>query len=406
MSRPTLLVLTSTYPRWVGDHEPGFVHELCRRLVDRFNVIVLTSSAPGAASTEVMDGVEVVRYRYAPRKLETLVYGGGIATHLKRSPWKLLLVPSFILGQYLTARRLVRRRRIDLVHAHWLIPQGWIASRLASQSGGIPFLVTSHGADLYGFRAAWLTRVKRNVAARAAAMTVVSGAMREAAQQLGLTPRRFVVLPMGADMLGRFTPDASVHRSTNELLFVGRLVAKKGLPHLIDAMPHVLRERPDARLTIAGFGPEQAELEARAARLGLVGRVQFLGSVTQADLPALYQRAAILVAPFIREADGNQEGLPVVLMEAAACGCPIIAGRVDGVAELFGPAADAVCVDPTDTDALATAILRALDEPEAVRARALQVRQRLLGWLDWTVVSTAYADLLAACMEPATLDRT
>lgn len=398
MNRSKLLVLTSTYPRWAGDHEPGFVHELCRRLAARFQVVVLTSSAPGAALRETMDGVEVIRYRYAPRRLETLVYGGGIATHLKRSPWKLLLVPGFILAQYLAARRLVRQRGIDLVHAHWLIPQGWIASWLAKRSGPVPFVVTSHGADLHGFRGAWTTAVKRKVAARAAAMTVVSQAMRDEAQRLGLAARRLVVLPMGADMRQRFTPDETIARSGDELLFVGRLVAKKGLQHLLDALPCVLRDRPGTCLTIAGFGPEQAELEARARRLGVDAHVKFLGAVAQTDLPALYRRAAALVAPFIREADGNQEGLPVVLMEAAACGCPIVAGRVEGVAELFGDAAGDICVDPADGHALAAAILGVLSDPGTARLRAMRVRERLLSWLDWSAVSAGYADLLASCL--------
>src|SRR5690606_6282774 len=90
---PTLLVLTSTYPRWAGDPEPGFVHELAKRLTDRFRVIVLGPHAPGAKTAEVLDGVEVIRYRYAPERMETLVNDGGIITNLRRSRWKYLLVP-------------------------------------------------------------------------------------------------------------------------------------------------------------------------------------------------------------------------------------------------------------------------------------------------------------------------
>src|SRR5690606_35496267 len=77
-SRPRLLVLTSTYPRGDGDPEPGFVHELARRLVGRFQVTVVCPHAVGAATREDMDGVHVVRYRYAPERWETLVNDGGI----------------------------------------------------------------------------------------------------------------------------------------------------------------------------------------------------------------------------------------------------------------------------------------------------------------------------------------
>src|SRR5689334_22160597 len=96
---PRLLVLATTYPRWPGDPEPGFVHELSKRLADRFRVVALVPHAPGAKRRECMDGVEVVRYRYAPQRMETLVNDGGIVANLRRAKWKLLLVPGFVLAQ-------------------------------------------------------------------------------------------------------------------------------------------------------------------------------------------------------------------------------------------------------------------------------------------------------------------
>ena len=78
--KPGLLVLASTYPRWKDDHEPGFVHELCKRLAGSFDVVALVPDAPGADPDGLLDGVDVVRYRYAPRWLQTLVNDGGIVT--------------------------------------------------------------------------------------------------------------------------------------------------------------------------------------------------------------------------------------------------------------------------------------------------------------------------------------
>jgi glycosyltransferase involved in cell wall biosynthesis len=395
--RPTLLVLASTYPRWPDDPEPGFVHELCRRLTADFDVIALVPDSPGAQPSGVLDGVEVIRYRYAPRAMQTLVNNGGIATNLKRSAWKWLLVPAFVAGQHLAARRVVKKRQVDVIHAHWLIPQGLIA-RMLLRSQDIPYLVTSHGGDLFGFRGSALNWLKQIVASSSASMTVVSHAMREESVRLGLSPPQLSVLPMGVDLRERFVPDPACQREEDSLLFVGRLVPKKGLCHLLDAMPAVLSSRPSATLTIAGFGPEEEPLRKQARQLSIEGSVRFKGAVTQPELPDIYRRASLFVAPFIRDASGNQEGLPVVLMEAIGCGCPAVVGNVAGIHDLLGDHADAISVDPRDSQALARAILNALEHPHEARQRADAMRQAAVSKVDWQVIAESYAARLRACL--------
>lgn len=396
--RSTVLVLASTYPRWPNDPEPSFVHELCRRLTDRFDVIALVPDAPGAEPSGMLDGVEVVRYQYAPRRFETLVNHGGIATNLRRFAWKWLLVPGFLLGQYMAAGQLLRRRHVDVIHAHWLLPQGLIARRLCRRAG-IPYLVTSHGGDLFGLRGRALNALKQRVAASSSVMTVVSSAMRDEAIRVSLCPPKMDVLPMGVDMRERFVVDPIIRRNTNELLFVGRLVPKKGLCHLLDAMPAVLAQYPDTVLTIAGFGPEEESLKARARRLDIQSQVNFLGAMPQHELPALYRRASLFVAPFVRDDSGNQEGLPVVLMEAIGCGCPVLVGDVAGIHDLLGEAHADVCVKPEDTKSLVAAIVSALANPERSRRSAQAIRDVTAERIDWQHIADGYARLLQECID-------
>src|SRR5690554_5520823 len=132
-TRPVLLVLTSTYPRWKGDPEPAFVHELCRRQTDRFEVHVLCPHSAGASRREAaFDGVTVHRYRYAPDALETLVSGGGSLANLKRSPWKWLLVPSYFIAQIGATLTRVRRLKPQVVHCHWIVLQGVVVATLSA----------------------------------------------------------------------------------------------------------------------------------------------------------------------------------------------------------------------------------------------------------------------------------
>lgn len=397
---PRLLITTSTYPRWQNDPEPGFVHELARRLTRRFDVTVLAPHAAGALTDEVMDGVTVHRFRYAPARLEVLVNDGGIISNLRRSRWKWLLVPLFLWGQLWAEWRLMRRWHPAVIHAHWLIPQGLLTALLSVIDRHTPpFLVTAHGADLFALRGRLARYLKRCVAAVCAGMSVVSSAMREAAGHDGLKPPRLDVLPMGVDLQQRFVPGNQQTRSRDELLFVGRLVPKKGLNYLLDALPAVLQRRPAVKLKIAGFGPEETALKRRASQLGIEDRVEFIGAIPQSELPELYRHAALVVAPFVRDLSGDQEGLPVALMEAVGCGCPVIAGNVAGLGDLLGEMSQSICVNPADAGALAAAIVAALENPERVRTQALTLRARVVERIDWDVIADSYAGLLHNCLK-------
>jgi glycosyltransferase involved in cell wall biosynthesis len=396
--RPRLLVLASTYPRWAGDPEPSFVHQLAQRLVDRFEVVAVVPHAPGAARAEMLDGVDVRRFRYAPVGWQRLVNDGGIVANLRRHRWRWLLVPGFLAALAWASWRALRRVEPDVVHAHWLIPQGAVAVALAALRGARAprCLVTSHGADLFALRAWPLPLVKRWVARRADAVTVVSEAMAAELARLGVAGPQVRVQPMGVDLQHRFVPDPAQPRQEDELLFVGRLVEKKGLTHLVAALPAIVAARPGCRLRVAGFGPEQDALRAQCHALGVADRVEFLGAVAQADLPALYRRATLFVAPFVEAASGDQEGLGLVMVEAAGCGCPVLASDLPAVRDVIDDR-----VPPGDAAALATRVIALLAEPPAARAaRAAALRERLAARLDWQRVADGYAELLATLAGP------
>lgn len=386
--RLRLLVLSSTYPRWRGDPEPAFVHELARRLTPTFDVMVICPHAPGAAAQEVLDGVRVRRYRYAPARWETLINDGGMLTNLRREPWKWMLVPAFMLAQWWALRVAMRRFRPDVVHAHWLLPQGLT---VAHRGRGVPALVTSHGADLFGLGGGLFASLRRHVMARVTAVSVVSDAMRQ--RILAEVPGMHVhVLPMGVDGERRFVPGIG-DRAEDALLFVGRLVEKKGLRHLIEAMPAILAACPRARLTVIGFGPELDRLRQRAAELGLDGKISFPGGVPQDQLPQHYQRASLFVAPFVEAGGGDQEGLGLVVAEAMACGCPVLVGDVPGVRDLVDDQTG-MRVTAEDHAALATAVVMLLQDSARRERLATAGRAHVLNRYAWPAVAHQYAELL------------
>jgi glycosyltransferase involved in cell wall biosynthesis len=386
-SRRRLLVLATTYPRWAGDHEPGFVHELARRLTPYFEVVAVVPHATGALREEMLDGVRVIRYRYASDGLETLVNDGGITTHLRRSPWKWLLVPGFMVMHLLAARRLVTRDTV--VHAHWIVLPGLVARFLAA-----PYVVTSHGADLFTLRGRIATAVKRYVLARARTTTVVSQAMVSPAQDLmgGAAPN---VSPMGVDLIERFSPPVNAQRDIDHILFVGRLVDKKGVDILLRAMPAVLERRPLARLTIIGHGPLAESLRKLSSELGIDTVVDFLGPLPASDLPAWYGRVSVFAAPFRSATSGDQEGLGLVLVEALGCGCPVVTTDIPAAADVTRDIAGVRSVPSDDISSLSEALVQTLEDVHSF-ANVSNSRSLLIDRFDWSRVADRYAAILGA----------
>ncbi|HGM5044301.1 TPA: glycosyltransferase family 4 protein [Stenotrophomonas maltophilia] len=372
------------------------MHALSQHLTGDFRVTVLCPHAPGAATHEQLDGVQVIRYRYAPEVMEQLVNGGGITSNLRRRPWTLALLPTFLLGQWWAMQRELRRHRHEVLHVHWIIPQG-LTSALLPRRLRPPMLMTSHGGDLFSLKGRLFSAIKRFSLARAQAASVVSQAMvapfRTLAADLPLA-----VSPMGVDLRHRFVP-SSLKRARNELLFVGRLVEKKGLAYLIDALPVVLARHPQVSLTVIGHGPELPAREAQVAALGLQQHVRFVGPVAQSALPAYYQRATTLVAPFIEARNGDQEGLGLVTVEALGCGCPVVTTDVPAVRDAFPAGPPRYLATQRSSDALATVLIELLDAPEQAQAWAHAQRPALAARFDHAQVAAAYAKQLRAIME-------
>lgn len=393
--RPRVLVMTSTFPRWENDAEPAFVFELSRRLASDYDITVLAPRAPGSLREEQMAGLRVIRFPYFLQRMETLaMHGGGILNNLKTNPLAYLLVPFFLIGQLLSLVQLLRREPFDLIHAHWIIPQGLTAVIARFITGRkIPLVCTSHGGDLYALRGRFFRWLKRIVINKSSALTVVSRAMRDIVVGMGTASEKVHVISMGVDLKHLFTPDPAVERSDHGLLFVGRLVEKKGVAVLLKAMPAVLAAFPETRLTIAGSGPLEAELHTLVKELHISDAVDFPGMISQSQLPDLYRQAAIAVFPFIVAQSGDQEGFGLVQVEAMGCGCPVISGDLPSVHDIMIHGESGLLVPPQSQQKLEQAIITMLDNSELRTRMALAARGRVMQRFDWRIVADNYSTL-------------
>lgn len=396
--RPRLLVIASTFPRWGGDKEPRFVESLSYELAESFDVVVLAPHCRGAARREVFSNgrkeIEVRRYRYCLTVFETLAYNGGMLSRVRSNPFRLLLLPLFLLAQLIAATRLQREFKFDAIHAHWIIPQGLVAAAMRACSRRTPpILVTSHGGDLYALRGKVLERLKRWVLGRADAVTVVSGAMREYCGERGFAPGRITVQSMGVDLDTTFTP-GSADVARDGLVFVGRLVEKKGVSHLIEAMSILGSRHPDLHLNIVGDGPLLQSLTDLAESSGVADKVHFVGSVLNEEVPNYLRAASIAVMPSVVAASGDQEGLGLVAVEALGCGCAVVASDLPAVRDTIIDGETGLMAQPANAVDIAEKIAQLVDDDALRRSLAESGRRYALGRFTWPAVGASYAAII------------
>lgn len=337
-----LLVTASTFPRWEDDTEPRFVLDLSKALLKYFDVTVLVPAAPGAKDREVLEGVKVIRYHYFPiHKWETLCYPGAIVPRIKEKKIRGLLIPFLLF----TLWRVLNKNldMYDLVHAHWIIPQGIVQAFFKT-----PYLLTGHGGDVTALNKFPISILKKHSINNASEITVVSNALKNVVAGMN-EHKKISVIPMGCD-IKKFSPDNREENFFDQngkkvVLFVGRLAEKKGVRYLIEAM-----ETIDAILIIVGSGPLEYELKKQSEGMG--SKIQFWGAKTHSELPKIYASADLFVAPSITAQNGDKEGVPTTIVEAMASGIPVIGTNHSGIPELICNGENGFLVEEKDVVAL------------------------------------------------------
>jgi glycosyltransferase involved in cell wall biosynthesis len=263
----------------------------------------------------------------------------------------------------------IRRAAPDLIHAHFGFDgvEAWpLAQRL-----DVPLLVTLHGSDIttrmdwfaqgragrrwQGYPAA-LARLARE---ETVTFIAVSESIRQAAIAAGLPGSRVVVRYIGIDR-SRFAPAGPpIAERRPVILFLGRLVEKKGCIYLMEAFDRIRQLLPEAELVIAGDGPERAKLAERAAS---IGGVRFVGAFARDQAQALLADARVFCLPSVTAASGDAEGLGLVIVEAQASGVPVVTSARGGAAEAIIDGETGYAFPERDVDLLTERLMRLLTD--------------------------------------------
>lgn len=381
-----LLVTASTFPRWMNDTEPKFIYDLCMQLKKYYDVTALVPDAPNAKTVEDMEGITVKRFRYFPIKsLQTLAYPGAIVPRIKEKKVRGLLVPFFFVAQYFATRR--ELKHCDAVLVNWFVPQGVTQSFLRKKK---PYIVSGLGGDVTSLNGFPINRIKQRVIDSAGAITVVSDDLKKVLQSKYRNTEDIHVIPMGVDLtfFGPEHRDNALRESIGKpiVLFVARLVEKKGARYLFDAMQGI-----NAKLLVVGNGPEMEMLQAKAKDFGL--DCDFLGPKNKDELKSLYASCDVFAAPSVIAADGDKDGLPVAILEAMASGAPIVASDVAGIAEAVVDGQNGHLTQPKDVTGIRDAIRDVLGDESRRRAYS-QNSVRLAKRFDFASIGEEYRKLI------------
>lgn len=281
------------------------------------------------------------------------------------------------LRLFFWAARLLPEPPFDVLHCHFG-PVGGMVGVLRDIGAVQGLLATTfHGADLTAClreRPAMYRHLMRD----GDLFLPISEYLRKRLLKLGCEPSRLAVLRMGVD-LDRFVerPRSRVDTGPLKVLTIGRLVEKKGVADGLRAVAWARRRGVELRYTIVGDGPLRGQLEALAGELGIADAVRFRGwQMQDAIVEALYEHD-VLLAPSVTAPDGDQEGIPVTLMEAMATGMPVVSTRHSGIPELVEDGRSGLLAAEGDHAALADALIRLSDSAELARSLGSAARLRV-----------------------------
>jgi len=372
MIRGRILCVTSNFPRWQGDSTTPFILHLAKDLQQLgWQIDVLAPHAQGTAIKETIEDVRVERFRYLwPAALETVCYQGGALINLRKNRANYIKLPALIVSEWLNIAFRLAKRKYDLLHSHWILPQGF-TSVLAAGLLKIPHVTTVHGGDVFGLRGALLTKFKRFTLNHADAVTVNSSVTETAVTKIVPALNELHRIPMGVTINGFSDPTFSrklrnqYRRGNGPLVvFTGRIVEEKGVEDLIRAVAILAPRLPDITVLIMGEGQDRLMFEEMSKNLGLSDRVMFSGWIEPDSVSAYLSAGDVFVGPSRDSSDGWIEAQGLTVIEAMVAKTPVVSTRAGGIVDSVKHEKTGLLVNDRSPDEIANAIERLVRDPK------------------------------------------
>jgi glycosyltransferase involved in cell wall biosynthesis len=390
-----VLHIVSAYPRFEGDVITPWLVETVKRLKEQGVEITIFAPSYKGLSNQMIFGIPVVRFRYFFKRWENLTHEETAPDRVSRSFFYKLLVPFYVISGTLKIVFLCRRERFDVIQVHWPVPHTIFGytGKIVSKARLI--------LSFYGVELRWVKKkmpILRSFLKwslnRADLVTCISTHTKD--EILELTSKPACIIPFGAGL--EITAKEASPASPPEILFVGRLVERKGVKYLIDAF-RLLAQDIDCCLYIVGDGPEKPNLETQVQKMGLQNKVVLTGQIPEKDLQKRYQSCSVFVLPAITDSKGDTEGLGVVLIEALTYKRPVVASRVGGIVDIVEDGRTGLLVPEKDSQALGHALRKLLSDQKLAQRLAEQGYKYVKEKFAWDKIIGQVLEAYRSCQD-------
>ena len=384
-------VITSAYPEFEDDPHGIFVHRLMREIAKEGHEVRIIAPHTGGKSKYTMDGVQVEKFHYFyPKRFEKLAGRAGMIDNVKEGFLVKLQVLTFLFFNMVYS--LLRFRNVDVIHVQWPIPNG-MGAYFLKKIYRIFYINTIHGEEVYLSKKYHMVWALKMLVTNSTKTVTNSFATLKACVDVGLNPEKLEVIPFGVDT-DFFRPiDVPKDENMFQMLSVGYLIERKGHEYLIKAMEEILKERNDVRLKIVGSGPLEGKLKKIITDLRLDEYVEIIQNVSDEELLKLYNSSDLFVLPSVVDSQGNTEGLGVVLLEAMACGLPVIGSDVGGIPDIIKDGETGLLVGEKNVEGLSKKIFQVIEGKSLTNNMAdsgcIMVKKRF----SWNIIAKRYIEI-------------
>lgn len=404
-----IIVTTSSFPRDKDDYKARWILELGQEFLKEGLIpSILCPHVAGSKAYEVIDGIEVYRFRYAPERYESLGYGNFLP-HEKYSSrigvliqycFNSILIASMLFFMFLSLSRLRKKKNAELIFSNWAFPAG-LVSAVYRQISGVPSVLKVYGTDLVFLKRFKLGSLAKYILNKHDSVIAISDYTKDYALSFGADPDKISVFPVGSNYPIIHSP-VSLDNFKRKLCLSGRpvvftvhrLIPLKGTSFLIKAMSKIVSVHPDALLVIGGEGPERNMLESLTISNHLEHNVLFTGLVPNEELPIFYEACDVYVIPSITDKWGNAEGLGMPALEAMSYGKPVVGFDSGGPGLTITNGLNGFKVPEKDWEAMADKIILLLSDPVLRNKIGVTGKSIFNDEYRWNKVGQRYAEVL------------